>query len=45
MFILYLGYAIYFFYGIRNSALREKEIVTEKVNGKTENEKQVITKF
>ncbi|XP_045447898.1 cationic amino acid transporter 3 [Melitaea cinxia] len=42
---LAIGYAIYFFYGIRNSSLSEKKIVTEKDNGKTENEKQVITKF
>ncbi|CAH2096574.1 unnamed protein product [Euphydryas editha] len=42
---LVIGYMIYFIYGIRNSSLREREIVTEKTNGKIEKEKQVVTKF
>ncbi|CAH0715866.1 unnamed protein product, partial [Brenthis ino] len=41
---LAIGYAIYFLYGIRHSALREKEVVAFNTNGKI-NEKQVITKF
>lgn len=41
---LAIGYAIYFLYGIRNSSLRQKEIVEINTIGKI-NEKHVMTKF
>ncbi|XP_032517516.2 cationic amino acid transporter 3 [Danaus plexippus] len=44
-FILWLviGYAIYFFYGLRNSTLREKKLPV--MNGNGVHVKQIVTKF
>ncbi|CAG9562219.1 unnamed protein product [Danaus chrysippus] len=40
---LVIGYAIYFFYGLRNSILREKELPV--MNGNGIHVKQIVTKF
>ncbi|XP_041979236.1 cationic amino acid transporter 3 [Aricia agestis] len=40
---LVIGYLIYFFYGIRNSSLREKDIV--KTPNGIHDEKHIVTKF
>ncbi|KAL0839155.1 hypothetical protein ABMA28_017124 [Loxostege sticticalis] len=42
---LVIGYAIYFFYGLRNSSLNEKNLPVTETNGKVDDKQQFTTKF